>query len=188
MGRLEIDMGPKEAAEVLKSSYASEVREVAEFKGGQVSVTVAKEKIREMMRFLHDAPELQFHFLSDICGADYMGKKEPRYEVVYVVFSLLNKAYLTVKAQVAEDDLAIDSVMDIWVGADWRERECFDMYGITFKDHTDHRRLLMPDDWDGFPLRKDYPLEADLGDREWKGYLDVIETYERNKKYEVHSR
>jgi len=181
-------MGPKEAAEALKSSFASEVREIAEFKGGQVSVTVAKAKIREMMRFLHDAPELQFQFLSEIGGVDYMGKKEPRYEVIYVVFSMPHKAYLTVKAQVPEDDLAIDSVMDIWVGADWRERECFDMFGIKFNDHPDLRRILMPDDWEGFPLRKDYPLQADLGDREWKGYLDVVALYERNKKYEVHSR
>jgi len=181
-------MGPKEAAEVLRKSFESEVREISEFNAGQVSVTVAKEKIREIMRFLHDAPELQFHFLSDICGADYMGKKEPRYEVVYNIFSMPNKAYLTIKAQVPEDDLAIDSVMDIWVGADWRERECYDMYGIKFSGHSDLRRLLMPDDWDGFPLRKDYPLQADLGDREWKGYIDVIETYKRNKVYEVHSR
>jgi NADH-quinone oxidoreductase subunit C len=188
MGRLEIAMGPKEAAEVLRNSFESEVKDISEFKGGQVSVTVAKEKIGEIMRFLHDAPELQFHILNDVCGVDYMGKKEPRFEVVYTIFSLPSKTFLTIKAQVAEDDLSIDSIMDIWIGSDWRERECYDMFGIKFNGHPDLRRLLMPDDWDGFPLCKDYPLEADLGDREWKGYLDVIETYKRNKVYEVHSK
>jgi NADH-quinone oxidoreductase subunit C len=184
MGRLEIGMGPKEAAESIKNAFPSEVREITEFQG-QVNVTVGKDRITDIMRFLHDAPGLEFHFLSDLCGVDYLGKKEPRFEVVYHIYSMPNKAALRIKAQVAAEDLSIDSVVDVWAGANWRERECFDMFGIRFNGHPDLRRLLMPEDWDGYPLCKDYPLQSDLGEREWNGYKDVIETAERNKGYGV---
>jgi len=177
-------MGPKEAADTIKNAFPSEVREISEYQG-QVGVTVGKERIREIMLFLHDTAELQFQFLSDICGVDYMGKKEPRFEVVYHLYSLPNRAAIRIKAQVPENDPAIDSVVAVWAGANWRERECYDMFGIKFKDHPDLRRLLMPDDWDGFPLCKDYPIQSDLGEREWKGYNDVIETAERNRVHGV---
>jgi NADH-quinone oxidoreductase subunit C len=184
MGRLEIGMGPKEAAEVLAKAFPSEIREIAEFQG-QVSITVSKDRIRDIMRFLHDDPALEFHFLTDICGVDYLDKKETRFEVVYILFSLPNKIALSIKAQVAADDPRIYSVVSVWAGANWRERECFDMFGISFSGHPDLRRLLMPEDWDGYPLCKDYPLQSDLGEREWQGYKDVIETAERNKGYGV---
>jgi NADH-quinone oxidoreductase subunit C len=184
MGRLEIDMGPKEAAESIKNAFPADVTDITEFQG-QINITVKKDRIKEILRYMHDTPGMEFHFLSDICGVDYLGKKEPRYEVVYHIYSMKNRIALRIKAQVSEDDLAIDSVVDVWSGANWRERECFDMFGIRFNGHPDLRRLLMPDDWDGFPLRKDYPLQSDLGDREWKGYNDTVETAKKNSIYGV---
>lgn len=177
-------MGPREVVEMLKNFFPSSIRDVSEHQG-QVSVTVNKDRIKNIMRFLHDGPEFTFHFLSDLCGVDYKGKKEPRFEVVYNLYSLKNNILLRIKAQVAEDDLSIDSVCDVWAGANWRERECYDMFGITFNDHPDLRRLLMPDDWDGFPLCKDYPLQSGLGEKEWKEYNDLVETAKRNDAYGV---
>lgn len=177
-------MGPKELSDALKKAFPSECIETTEFQG-QFGVTVKKGRIKELLRFLHDTPDLGCTFLSDLCGVDYLGKKEPRFEVVYHVYSLKNNAMLRIKAQVTESDATIDSVTDLWLGADWRERECFDMFGIRFNNHPDLRRLLMPDDWDGYPLCKEYPLRSDLGEREWKGYTGTIETAERNSKYGV---
>jgi NADH-quinone oxidoreductase subunit C len=184
MGRVEMNMGPKEAAESLKNAFPSECTDIKEFQG-QIRITVRKDRIREIMRYLHETPGMEFHFLLDICGVDYLAKKEPRFEVVYHIYSMESRITLRIKAQVPEDDLAIDSIVEVWAGADWRERECYDMFGIRFNGHPDLRRLLMPDDWDGFPLCKDYPLQSDLGEREWKGYKDTIETSERNKAYGV---
>ena len=177
-------MGPKEVAELIKNAFPSECKEITEFQG-QIGITIRKDRIKEILRYMHDTPGMEFHFLSDICGVDYLGKKEPRFEVVYHIFSTKSNIALRIKAQVPEDDLAIDSVIDVWSGANWRERECFDMFGVRFNGHPDLRRLLMPDDWDGFPLCKEYPLKSDLGEREWKGYNDTIETAKRNKGYGV---
>jgi NADH-quinone oxidoreductase subunit C len=92
---------------------------------------------------------------------------------------------IRIRAEVPEDECSVDSIVDIWAGANWHERECFDMYGIEFKGHPDLRRILMPEDWEGYPLRKDYPLKSDLGEMEWKGYKEVLEISEKNRQYEV---
>jgi NADH-quinone oxidoreductase subunit C len=116
---------------------------------------------------------------------DYLGKKEPRFEVVYHLYSLEHRHMIRLRAEVAEDDASIESVVDIWAGANWHERECFDLLGITFNGHPDLRRVLLPDDWEGHPLRKDYPLKSDLGEKEWQGYKDVLALSAKNKAYEV---
>jgi len=177
-------MGAYEAAELIKNAFPSEVVSITE-SHGQVCITMNKERVRDIMQYVHDEPELSFHFLVDLCGVDYMDKKDPRFEVVYHLYSMQHGMRLRLKAPVPEGDLAIDSVVDVWAGADWRERECFDMFGIMFKGHPDLRRLLMPDDWEGYPLRKDYPLKSDLGDKEWSGYKEVVEIAKRNKAYEA---
>jgi NADH-quinone oxidoreductase subunit C len=89
------------------------------------------------------------------------------------------------RAEVQEDDAAIDSVTHIWNSANWLERECYDMFGIEFKGHPDLRRILMPEDWEGYPLRKDYPLKSDLGEREWKTLKKIKELSEINRQYEL---
>lgn len=177
-------MEPQTIAERIKDKYPAEVREIKEFRG-QCSVIVSKGAIKEIMQYLHDTPELYFDYLTDLCGVDYFEKKEPRFEVVYHLYSIRHKHMLRLRAEVSEEECSIDSVTGIWKGAEWHERECFDMFGITFTGHPDLRRVLMPEDWEGHPLRKDYPLKSDLGDMEWKGYLDVLKTAENNRQYEV---
>ncbi|MEW6117553.1 MAG: NADH-quinone oxidoreductase subunit C [Nitrospirota bacterium] len=177
-------MDPKEIAEKIKDRYPTEVKEIREFRG-QVSVTVKKDRIKEMMRFLYETPELYFNFLEDLGGVDYLGKKEPRFEVVYHLYSMRHGHMIRIKAEVPEDDCTIDSVVDIWAGANWHERECYDLLGVVFNGHPDPRRILLPEDWEGHPLRKDYPLKSDLGEMEWKGFKDVIAIAEKNKGYEV---
>jgi NADH-quinone oxidoreductase subunit C len=92
---------------------------------------------------------------------------------------------IRIKAEVPEDDCKIDTVTDLWKGANWHERECFDLFGIVFTGHPDLRRILLPEDWEGHPLRKDYPLKSDLGELEWKGFKEVLDVAEKNKIYEM---
>ncbi|MDI6802019.1 MAG: NADH-quinone oxidoreductase subunit C [Thermodesulfovibrionales bacterium] len=177
-------MESKQIAELIKERFPTEVRKIKEFRG-QVSITVGKERVKDIIRYLHDTPELYLDYLQDLCGVDYLEKKEVRFEVVYHLYSMRHRHMIRMKAEVPEGDCSIDSVTGIWAGANWHERECYDMYGITFKGHPDMRRILLPEDWEGYPLRKDYPLKADLGEMEWKGYREVMETAEKNKGYEV---
>lgn len=177
-------MDPKEIAELIKDRYPTEVKDIKEYRD-QISVIVNKGRIKEMLRFLHDSPELYFDHLVDLCGVDYLGRKEPRFEVVYHLLSIRHRHRIRIRAEVSEDDCTIDSVVDIWKGANWHERECYDLFGVTFKGHPDLRRVLLPEDWEGHPLRKDYPVKSDLGDQEWHGYKEVVEIGKRNKKYEV---
>ncbi len=128
----------------------------------QLCVTVVKDKIREICRFLRDEPDLAFNFLSFVGGVDRY-PQAPRFEVVYQLNSLSHNHRFRIKTQVeeTEDGLgSIDSVVDLWPTADWHERETSEMYGITFNDHPDPRKLLLPEHWTVFPLRKDFPLEG----------------------------
>ncbi len=171
-------------AEGMRERFPSEVKEIREFRG-QVSVIIKKERLKDIMEYLHDTPELCFSYLRDICGVDYLGRKEPRFEVVYQLYSISHRHMIRIRAEVPEDDPVIDSVVGIWDGANWHERECYDMFGIQFKGHPDLRRILMPEDWEGYPLRKDYPLSSNLGAKEWQGYKDILDLSEKNKAYEL---
>lgn len=177
-------MEPNKIAEIVREAYPAEVREIREFRG-QASITVKKGHIKGMMQHLRTSPELYFDYLQDLCGVDYLGKKEPRFEVVYHLYSMKHRHMIRIKAEVPENDCSIDSVVEIWRAADWLERECYDMFGITFNGHPDLRRILLPEDWEGHPLRKDYQLKSDLGDKEWNGIKEVIEIARKNKVYEV---
>lgn len=170
-------MEPIEIAKRIKERFADEVLDVREFRG-QVSVTVRKNRILEISRFLHDDPDLFLDYPLDVCGVDYLGKKEMRFEVVYHLYSIRHRHMIRLKAEVSEGDPSIDSVMPVWVGVNWHEREVYDMYGIVFRGHPDLRRVLMPEDWEGHPLRKDYPVSGPA--QEWPGFLDVLD---RSKKY-----
>lgn len=162
-------MGPLEVADRLKGSFPDDVLDVTEFRD-QVQVKVRKDRIVDICRFLHDEPDLSFDFPSSLCGVDHLGRN-PRFEVVYNLYSTAHRHRILVKAQVPEDDTNIDTVTSIWVGVGWHERETFDMFGISFNGHLDLRRVLMPEDWEGHPLRKDYPLKGP--EKEWKGYEEV---------------
>jgi NADH-quinone oxidoreductase subunit C len=114
-------------------------------------------RIVEVCRFLKD--QQQFVRLSGITAVDWL-PADPRFEVVYLLHSLKRNERLRLKCWVAESDLAIDSVVGIWRTADWYEREVFDMFGVGFRNHPDLTRILMPSDWEGHPLRKDYPVHG----------------------------
>lgn len=174
-------MDPKEIANRIKEQFPDQFLDVREFRG-QVSVTVRKERIVEICRYLHDQPELAMDYLVDLCGADYLGKKENRFEVVYHLFSMEHRHFLRLKAEVSDRDPSIDSVMPVWVGANWHEREAYDMFGITFKGHPDLRRILLPEDWEGYPLRKDYPVKGP--EKEWPGYLEVLDRFKRFREFD----
>lgn len=174
-------MEPLEIAEKLKERFPEETLDIREFRG-QVSVTLKKDRILDILRYLHDDPAIFLDYLVDVCGVDYLGKKEKRFEVVYHLYSIKHRHQIRVKAEVPADDTSIDSVVPIWAGANWHEREAYDLFGITFKGHPDLRRVLMPEDWEGHPLRKDYPLKGP--DKEWPGFLEVLDKAKKYSEYE----
>ena len=150
----------------LREKFAGSILDVKEFRG-EVTVTVKKEDIIAICRCLRD--ELRYDLLTDVTAVDYLGL-DPRFMVVYNLYSIPNKDRLRIKAPVAEADASIDSVTVLWNSANWVEREAYDLFGITFKGHPDLRRILMTDDWVGHPLRKDYPLQGP-GREPYKGRL-----------------
>jgi len=123
---------------------------------GQLALFVDPEKILDVCRFLKD--EKQYTRLSGITAVDWF-PMEPRFEVVYLLHSIERRGErLRLKCRVAGDKPGIDSVTSIWRGANWYEREVFDLFGITFRGHPDLTRIMMPDQWEGHPLRKDFPV------------------------------
>lgn len=131
-----------------------------------LTLLVKKENIVEVLKFLKEDPELFFNFLVDITAVDYLKmEKSPRFNVVYCLRSQKSGQRLIVKAPVSERDCKIETVTGVWRSANWPEREIFDMYGITVENHPDLKRLLMPYNYPGHPLRKDYPLRG-RGERE----------------------
>jgi NADH-quinone oxidoreductase subunit C len=119
---------------------------------------VHKDRLPDVMRFLRDDPELAFDMLMDLTCVDYLGQ-EPRFEIVYHLYSLAKNHRLRVKARVAESACEIDTLCPLWASANWMEREVFDLYGVRFTGHPDLRRILLYDEFQGHPLRKDYPKE-----------------------------
>ena len=125
---------------------------------GDDTAVVEAGRLVEVMRFLRDDPPLAFDMLMDLTAVDYLGR-EPRFEMVYHLYSLEKNHRLRVKAGVPEQPCEIDSVLEVWPAANWLEREVWDMYGIRFRGHPDLRRLLLYEEFQGHPLRKDYPKE-----------------------------
>ncbi len=140
----------------LKGKFADSVLDVVEFRG-ETTVTVKKEDIVAVCTFLKQ--EQGFNFLCDICGVDYLGQA-PRFMVVYNLYNIATKERLRVKAPVEEAAAQVDTVSGVWSTANWMEREVWDLMGISFNNHPDLRRILMPADWEGHPLRKDYPVQG----------------------------
>jgi NADH-quinone oxidoreductase subunit C len=140
----------------LRAKFGDTVLDEKEFRG-EVTVVVKKEEIVAVCTFLKD--DLGFNFLTDLCGVDYLGTA-PRFMVVYHLYNIGTHQRFRVKASVEESDARIDTVSGVWSTANWHERECYDLMGISFNNHPDLRRILLPDEWEGHPLRKDYPLQG----------------------------
>lgn len=148
----------REIRDTLRSAFTDAIIEETVFRG-EMTLRIRTDRIIEVCRYLRD--ERQFNFLSDLCGAHYPAREKP-FEVVYHLYSLPNRNYLRLKISLADGEAA-PTMTGVWGTANWHEREAFDMYGINFAGHPDLKRILLPDDWQGFPLRKEYPM-AGRGD------------------------
>ena len=147
-----------EVKALVDAGYGAEIVASKRFRG-QDFLTVKKERIVGLLTVLRDHTALDYKLVSDIFGVDLLGfETEPRFEVIYSLYSLKTYRRIVVKAQVSEDDASIDTTSGVWPAAEWPEREIYDLLGISFNHHADLRRILMPDDWVGHPLRKDFPL------------------------------
>lgn len=174
-------MEPIQIAEDLKTRFIDDVIGVSEFRG-QTSVTVKKDNIINILRYLHDSEDADMKYLQDLSAVDYP-ERDSRFEVVYHLHSFKFNTMLRIKALVTEKDCRIDSATVIWKGANWHERECFDMFGVVFKGHPDLRRILLPEDWIGYPLRKDYPAKGPDLENDWHGFKEVLDKSQKFKAY-----
>ena len=140
----------------LKENFPEAEVEMTEYKG-EITYKFDKKFVVEICKFLRNDEEFKFLHCADVTAIDW-AKRQNRYTVVYHIFSFKNNIRIRLKADVDESDLRIDSVSSVWKTANWHERETFDMYGITFNNHPDHRRMYLPEDFEYHPLRKDFPL------------------------------
>ena len=147
-------MNSQEAIESLNKSFEGKLQDKTEFRG-ETTCTISAIDLRDIARFCRD--QLSFDYLLDITSIDNFGE-EPRFEVIYHLYSMPHAAYLRLKLKISEELGAIETVSDIWPTANWHEREIYDMMGIKFDGHPDLRRILMWDGYPYFPLRKDFPL------------------------------
>lgn len=143
--------------EELRAQNAAWVEEVIDA-FGEVSIVVPRGSIVDTTLFLKR--EQGFDLLADLCGADRGPEEDPRFVVNYHLFSTKHYSRLRLKVRVSEDDAKIPSVTSVWRTADWHERETYDLFGVVFENHPDLRRILLPSDFDGHALRKDYPLRG----------------------------
>ena len=159
--------------ERLRGWSPNAISEVIEFRG-ETTIVVPRNVLRDLAERCRADKDLQFNLLSDATCVDRY-PLEPRFEVNYHLVSIPRRDRLRLQVRLTSDDPVVDSLVPVWPGANWLEREIFDLFGIRFEGHPDLRRILMPDDWEGYPLRKDYPVE---------GYRDIPTTalrYTRNR-------
>jgi NADH-quinone oxidoreductase subunit C len=154
------DQGSEALAALLRGAPGAVLATHAEC--GDVTAVVDPTRVLEVLRFLRDDPACAFDMLMDLTGVDYLGypgRSGPRFEVVYHLYSLGRGKRLRVRAGVDAASPELDSAISLWPAANWMEREAWDLYGIRFRGHPDLRRILLYDEFEGHPLRKDYPKE-----------------------------
>jgi NADH-quinone oxidoreductase subunit C len=144
------------AVRLLRDRFPDDIHSVETFRG-ETTVVVGRDVVVEMCRSLQEDPELSFDLLAALTAVDYY-PAEPRFAVVYQLYSIPKKVLLGLRVMLHSDSPEVPTVESVYPNANWREREVYDLYGIRFRDHSDLRRIMMPDDWEGHPLRKDYPL------------------------------
>jgi NADH-quinone oxidoreductase subunit C len=133
--------------------------EGAKFDRDEMSIYLERSSIREACVLLRDDPDCSFNFLADVTAVDWF-PSEPRFEVIYHLLSIPKRERVRLKVRLESTSSTIDSVTSVWPAANYFEREIFDLFGVRFAGHPYLRRLLMPEDWEGHPLRKDYPVEG----------------------------
>lgn len=131
----------------------------AKFDRDEMTIYISRSSIREACVLLRDNPNCPFNFLSDVTCVDWY-PQEPRFEVVYHLFSIPNKERVRLKVKLDGDSPALESVISVWPAANFFEREVYDLFGVRFNGHPYLRRIMMPENWEGHPLRKDYPVEG----------------------------
>jgi NADH-quinone oxidoreductase subunit C len=140
-------------------SWNSAAVEGAKYDRDETSIYIERSALREVCVLLRDDASCPFNFLSDVTCVDWY-PSQPRFEVIYHLFSIPKKERLRLKVRLSGEAPAIESVTSVWPSANYFEREVFDLFGVRFTGHPYLRRLLMPEDWEGHPLRKDYPVEG----------------------------
>ena len=148
--------GNNPAARVLTERLGGRVLKIDDFRG-DLAITVDRRAWVEAVRLLRDHPELDFKLFLDLCGVDWLDLREDRYEVVLHAYSVSNKHHVRLKAALPESEARLDSVVSVYKGANWFEREAWDLYGIVFTGHPNLTRILTHDAFVGHPMRKDYP-------------------------------
>jgi NADH-quinone oxidoreductase subunit C len=149
-------MTRQELLDSFDKSFGEKIQHQTEFRG-ETTYTISASDLREIAKFCRD--KLAFDYLLDVTSIDNLGQ-EPRFEIVYHLYSMPQAVHLRLKLKVSEDVGEVDTVSDIWPTANWHEREIYDMMGIKFDGHPDLRRILMWEGYPYFPLRKDFPLEG----------------------------
>ena len=155
-------MDPLQIAKMVEEKFSGQVLGTTTY-AGQVAIMVKKDMIRDICLYLKDEPSLKMDHLADLTAVDYStypGDTGLRFEVVYNLISTEYHHRIRLKVRVPEEDPRVDTVSSIWHTANWHERETFDLMGIKFDGHPDLRRILLPEDWEGHPLRKEYPLKG----------------------------
>lgn len=148
-------MTPQEIFDNLKAKFGKAILE-SKLDALQPWIKIAPGKTKEICLFLRDEPECEFDYLMCLSGVDF---NDGNLGVVYHLSSMSRKHKIVLKANCTKENPHIQSVSDVWGTANWHEREAYDMYGIVFDEHPDLRRILLPDDWEGYPLRKDYKVQ-----------------------------
>jgi NADH-quinone oxidoreductase subunit C len=141
----------------IQEKLGQSVLEILQSQGDDILI-MDRTGLRASFRLFKEDPKLRFDLLTDITAVDYWQKKEPRFEVVYQLSALRGRQRLRVRVPVPENDAAVESLTPLWQGANWLEREVWDLFGVRFIDHPDLRRVLLYDEFQGHPLRKDYPV------------------------------
>jgi len=147
-------MTAQEIQSSLKAKFADAVLD-AKLEVMQPWISIAPDRMKDVALLLRDDPSMQFDYMMCLSGVDY---NDGRLGIVYHLFSMVHKHKIVLKAFCTKESPHVRSVSSVWGTANWHEREVFDMYGVVIDDHPDLRRLLMPDDWEGHPLRKDYKV------------------------------
>jgi NADH-quinone oxidoreductase subunit C len=145
------------ALDSLVATFPQHILETTDRVGDEVAI-VAPAGLLEIATWLRDTPALAFNMLSDVTAVDYLARN-PRFEVVYQLYSVSKKHRLRLRVPVGAENPSVASVTSVWLSANWAEREVWDMYGIHFEGHPDLRRILMYEEFEGHPLRKDYPMQ-----------------------------
>ena len=140
----------------IREQFPNAIQDVVEFRG-ETTLVIDRASLVELCTFARDDAELEFNMLSDVAGIDYW-PEEPRFAVAYQLYSMRHGSDLRIKVYASGNDASLPTVSGVWPASNWMEREIYDMFGLTFDGHPDLRRILMPFDWTGYPLRKDYPL------------------------------